>query len=89
MRVDVVDRLDGETIICKVEWNNFGEHQMMRFWVPVKATLDEYNYHATPTTYGKGFSFHDVPTKPDKALQLRAVAEAQKLAERFANATVD
>lgn len=42
MYVQMWERPDDNTIICRVAWDNPAAKEMLQIWVPVHATLDEY-----------------------------------------------
>jgi hypothetical protein len=43
MKVQVQERLDGETILCKVSWGEPSTNNTIRLLVRVPATLDEFS----------------------------------------------
>jgi hypothetical protein len=83
MYVQMWERPDDNTIICRVAWDNPAAKEMLQIWVPVHATLDEYT-----SPPGAGFVLTDAPTKLPWHIQQKAVHAAQELAMRFATAEV-
>jgi hypothetical protein len=79
--VEAVDRIDDETILCRVCWNDNDAKTILRLIVAVEASIDEYS---APIKHGKDFLLLDAPAKPAEHIQRRAIAVAQNEAARFA-----
>ena len=72
MRVQVQDRLDEKTIICKVSWDQPLTKNTMRVHVRVHATLDE-------------FSAENSAEIVSAAIRSRALIEARSMADDFSS----
>ena len=72
MRVQVQERPDAETIICKVSWDQPSTKNTMRLLVHVPATLDE-------------FSAEDGSEVVPAAIRSMALLRARDMADAFSN----
>ena len=80
MRVEAMERLDQDTIICRVAWDSPDTKEMFRIFVRVHATPDEFT---APVRAGDNFVLEDTPAKLSEHIQRKAVQAAKELAIRF------
>ncbi len=79
MNVEIVDRPDDQTVVCKVSWSDPETKQMLMVHVTMSATSADVPF---PVTSGKYRYNERIPVTDH--VRRSAILEAQKIASMFA-----